>query len=47
MLLFLTTNMVTVTSCANVRWFATGWCGGGGGGGVGEVGNLWELDLVK
>ena len=39
MLLFLTTNMVTVTSRANEQWFATGWGGG--------VGNAQELDLVK
>ena len=33
MVLFLTTNMVTVTSCANEQWFATGWGWGEGGGG--------------
>ena len=43
MVLFLTTNMVTVTSCANEQWFATGWGWGEGGGGAGRSGQLMGI----
>ena len=46
MLLFLTTNMATVTSRANEEWFATGWGRGGGGGGGGS-GQLMGIRLSE